>query len=368
MLLELSGCIRLVISIVVAITISIVIYKPLYLIALKKGFLKKTNGRSSHIGKVPDFGGILIFSSLFFTFTALVKFPHKEMQFFLLAVSTIWVVGIFDDILQIRPRYKFVGEIISVFILVVGGEFYLTNLHGLFGIHEINPWFGALFTMFILIGIINSINMIDGIDGLCSGISALIISTFSVWFLMNNYWNYAIIGFSVVASLIPFFIRNVFCIKTKIFLGDNGSLMLGLILGVFVVKFCELNITENTWQATKNAPGIAFCFMSIPVIDTIRLMIYRTSQGRSPFNPDKSHIHHKFLQIFNDSHKKSTFIILLLQLILIIVGFIFQQYPNEILISIAFLLFAFMYTITYITANKVIIDKVTDDNNTINTK
>lgn len=341
------------IAVVVSIIVSAALYKPLYAIAITKGFFKKVNGRSSHNGKVPDFGGIMLFAALYFSFTALVQFPHKEMQYVLLGLTTLWGIGLYDDILEMRAKYKLFGEILTSLFIIFGGGLYFTNFYGFLGIYEVSPYIGIPFTLFMMVGIINAINMIDGIDGLCSGISAIILSAFSIWFFMNGYYNYSIIGFTTVGALGPFFCRNVICTKSKIFLGDNGSLILGLLISVFAIKFSELSLLNNKWLIVSNAPGVAFALLTIPVLDTIRLIVTRAINKRSPFRPDKEHIHHKLLTIFRGSHKKSMCMILLLQLSFVVLGFIGGDFSNELIIIASISVYTAVFVFLYIYATSI---------------
>lgn len=345
MLLQISGEISAIIAIVTSAFIAVVLHKPLANIANKKGIYTQINSRSSHIGKVPEIGGVLLFAALYFAFTALVNFSHKELQFILLAITIIWVIGLYDDILELRARCKFSGELLSIAVVIFGGGLYFSNFHGLFSINSIGSILGILFTIIMMLGIINSINMIDGIDGLCSILSGSIIGFFSIWFFLNGHYNYAILGLSAIAALIPLFIRNVYSKDLKIFLGDNGSLVLGLLISVFVIKFNQLNIEPNSsWIQTNNAPGIAFAILAIPVLDTIRLIIVRRNNRKSPFDPDKNHIHHKLLLVFNNSHRKSTYSIIGLQSLYLLLGLYgINNLTNEILIALSIVIYFLAY-------------------------
>jgi UDP-N-acetylmuramyl pentapeptide phosphotransferase/UDP-N-acetylglucosamine-1-phosphate transferase len=190
-------------------------------------------------------------------------------------------------------------------------------------------------------------NLIDGIDGLCSGMSALIVFAFSFWFLKNGYYAFSILGFIIIAAIIPFFVINVFCKKYKMFLGDNGSLFLGMVLSVFIIKFCESNIGHNTWLHFSNAPAVAFTLMAIPVLDTIRVFITRFINKKSPYRPDRTHLHHLFLDLFNKNHKKATFCILSIQLFYLILVFFGHNLSGEILIVISISSYLILYLSVY---------------------
>lgn len=354
MLLELSGNLRLLIAILISPLISILLYRPLYTIATKKGLFKSINGRSSHNGNIPDFGGVILFASIIITVLLLIQFPHPEMQYVLIAIALIWAIGLYDDLLNMSARKKLLAEILVSLVIILGGGLYFTSFHGLFGIHEIPKIGGMLFTLLMMVGIINAMNMIDGIDGLCSGIAIISVSVFSIWFYKNGYVNYSIIGFTTVSALIPFFIRNVFSVKQKIFLGDNGSMLLGIIISVLAIKFCELETISHKWMHAENAPAVAFTIVAIPVLDTVRLIIVRAYRRKSPFYADKSHIHHRLLTLMNYSHKKSTFILLMLHLSFIIMAVFCTKLTNEELIFITIIAFSFVYGLLYLNAKKIL--------------
>jgi len=342
MFLEFSPETRLILSVIVAFLLSSLLRSPVYKVCKKKGCFEHANGRSSHTGEIPNIGGAIIFISFLTTAFLFVKFSIPEIQYILLASSMAFVLGLYDDLLIISFKKKFIGEIIGAIFLILGGV-YFTNFHGLFGLNEISLWLGIPFTLFMIVGVVNSLNLIDGIDGLCSGLSALIITAFSIWFFKNGFTSYAIIGGSISAAIIPFFIINVFSVNRKMFLGDNGSLFLGMVLSSIVIKFSELSVGVNDWSDFSNAPAVAFCFLTIPVLDTIMVFIVRMINGNSPFSPDKRHFHHKLLYLFNNNHKKATFTILAIQLLFIIIGISGSQMSNEFLITLSTIVFLIIY-------------------------
>ena len=342
MFLELAVETRLIIAVLFSFALSFLLRYPIYKIAMKKECYEKANGRSSHTGSIPNVGGVIVFASFVTTSFLFVKFISPDVQYIFLASSMAFALGLYDDLLVISFKKKFVGEIIGAVFLMLG-HVYFTNFHGLFGYYELSIYFSIPFTIFVVVGLVNALNLIDGIDGLCSGLSALIIPSFSVWFIQNGHTEYAIIGFSIASSIIPFFLQNIFSKKKKMFLGDNGSLFLGMILSFIVIKFTELSIGDNPWMDVSNAPAVAFSFLAIPVMDTLRVMITRVFKGTSPFTPDKRHFHHRLLYLYNGNHKKSTFTLLGIQLLFIILGIIGSKLTNELLITITIVMFLSIY-------------------------
>jgi UDP-N-acetylmuramyl pentapeptide phosphotransferase/UDP-N-acetylglucosamine-1-phosphate transferase len=173
-----------------------------------------------------------------------------------------------------------------------------------------------------MLAIINSFNLIDGIDGLAAGLSILAAFVFGSWFFIAGQIQFSIMSFALVGSLSGFFLFNVYGKKNKLFMGDTGSLMIGLIISTLVIKFNEFNIIHNSEFVIGAAPAVSFAIIIVPLIDTLKVMSIRIYKGKSPFTPDNNHIHHRIL-VLVPNHLKVT---------LIIVG------VNSIFISMALLL------------------------------
>ena len=141
----------------------------------------------------------------------------------------------------------------------------------------------------------------------------------------------------LTAALIPFFLINLFGKRSKMFMGDSGALMVGSLLGVMAIRFCETDINLKGICAVEAAPGVVFSVLAIPVIDTLRLFASRWMRGKSPFAPDKRHLHHKLLTIYNGVHKKAT--------LFMAFAYIGRDWRNEILVGGDIVLFAVMFYI-----------------------
>ena len=346
MLSLLSDNWRLVLSMVLALLIGWNIRVPVFKMAILKNFVDKPNKRSSHTGCVPSIGGIVVFLAFLCSFLLFVRFDSRpEFQYVLLGAILIFLVGIYDDLLEISPRKKVKGEMLGVLVLIVGGGFYLTNLHGFLSFYEISPWVGIPLTFVGLVGLINAINLIDGIDGLCSGMAMIDCIFFGIWFYYCGHIEYALMCGVLTAALIPFFLINLFGKRSKMFMGDSGALMVGFLLGVMAIRFCETDINLKGICAVEAAPGVVFSVLAIPVIDTLRLFASRWMRGKSPFAPDKRHLHHKLLTIYNGVHKKATFTILGLNLLFMAFAYIGRDWRNEILVGGDIVLFAVMFYI-----------------------
>lgn len=353
MLSLLSDNWRLVLSMLLALLIGWNIRIPVFKMAILKNFVDKPNKRSSHTGCIPNIGGIVVFLAFLSSFLLFARFDDiTEFQYVVLGAILIFLVGIYDDLLEISPRKKVKGEMLGILVLIVGGGFYINHLYGFLGFHEISPWLGIPLTFIGLLGLINAINLIDGIDGLCSGIALMDCIFFGLWFYACDYIEYALLCGVLTASIVPFFFINLFGKRSKMFMGDSGALMVGFLLGVMAIKFCETDVYTQGICMVKAAPAVVFSVLAIPVLDTLRLFASRCMRGNSPFAPDKRHLHHKLLTIYGGVHKKATFTILLLNLLFILLGIWGRNWPNEVVIGGDIVLFSFMFYVVDLLAKR----------------
>jgi UDP-N-acetylmuramyl pentapeptide phosphotransferase/UDP-N-acetylglucosamine-1-phosphate transferase len=287
-------------------------------IAKAKGFVVRPNKRMSHTGSVPNIGGLNICISFMMTYMLFEFNQMTQSQFFLIGLFAIMVVGLIDDVLVLTPTAKLLGESLAGIALIGFADLRITHLHGIFGIEEIGVIPSYLLSLFVLIAIINAVNLIDGIDGLASGLGILYCLFFAIYFGLAGDTSWSILGICMIGALAVFFIYNVFGDREKIFMGDSGSLLLGYLLTAFVFHFCEANayhlVPENLHMSA--APAVAICVLTIPLFDTIRVSITRIKQHRSPFLPDKNHIHHLLLKT-GLNHIQTTCVLLSVSVIFI---------------------------------------------------
>lgn len=319
---------------------------PLIRVSVAKRLYDAPNERKVSKAVVPTLGGVAIFIGFILsTIIATDGYNFNELKYLIAAVILMFFLGLKDDLMDISAIKKLIVQLATAFLLIVIGNFRFTNLQGAFGLYEINYALSFAITMFTMIALINAFNLIDGIDGLASGISIVTSSVFGTWFLLAGHPEYGIMCFSLTGSLIGFFLFNVFGKKNKIFMGDTGSLILGVIMVILVIKFNEFNIDQTLPYAIHDAPVVSMGILIIPIIDTIRVFFIRLSEKRSPFSPDMNHIHHNFLKL-GFSHFNSTMIIVSINILFI--GFTYALHDilniNNLMISI----FAMGFTIAYI--------------------
>jgi len=245
----------------------------------------------------------------------------------------IFFVGLKDDLHPLVAYKKFLGQSMAILLILVPGDFHLTSLHGLFGIEELSYPLSLIISYILFVALINSFNLVDGIDGLASGIGFLTSMFFGVVFVMDNHLAYAVMSFILSSTLLAFFYFNVFSKEYKIFLGDTGAMLIGLILAIFAVRFLNFESNSSFLSTSQSAPAVLLCVLIIPLFDTARVFILRILRGRSPFKADRMHIHHRLLDL-TGSHLKTTAIILLVNIVFIALALILRNINTELLILI----------------------------------
>ena len=323
-------------------------------IAKKRRLVVKPNKRTSHEGVIPNIGGINIFISFFLTIFLFSYGIINQLQFIIVGVFIILIVGFVDDLIDVKVSWKLIGELVSAFFLIVVADIRLTHLHGFLGINELWLIPSYALSFFVFVVVINALNLIDGVDGLASGLGVLYSLFFAIYFKLTGRIDLSISAFTMVGSLTVFFIYNVFGGKRKIFMGDSGSLLLGYMMTLFVFEFCEMNAYPTKFNLSElyrmtAAPSVAICVLSVPLFDTMRVMLTRIKKGVSPFHPDRNHIHHLLLKT-GLKHRQVTYVLLFISLLFILLGIVGRNWSIGLLVLLAFSL---ALILTYILWRKV---------------
>ena len=249
--------------------------------------------RSSHKGSTPIFGGIAIFSGIICSLLFWSEF--ENIQFIITSLVIVFFVGIIDDLLGLSAYKKLLGQIISILIVIYFGELQIDSMHGVLGVYELPDIFATIFTVFVVVVITNGINLIDGVDGLACGIGLISSFCFGVVSVLTNQLDMAIIAFSLIGSLLAFIKYNFH--PACIFMGDTGSLVLGMILSVLAINTIKYGLVTETISLPNKGPLLAIVFLSIPLFDSLRVFVVRTSKGDGPLTAGRDHIHHALLEL-----------------------------------------------------------------------
>lgn len=295
------------------------IFKKVLRIAILKNIVDNPDARKLQKTPVPVLGGIAVFFGIIVSLVFTGLFYGSSSLFTILGLMAIMVyVGTMDDILSLSPAIRFMIEILVIILLISCNHYSLNNFHGLWGRYMIPDWFAIPLTIFACVGVINAINLIDGVNGLCSGFCILACSVFAGVFIWADDKEAASLAVISAGALIPFFCHNVFGLKSKMFLGDSGSLLMGTIISTFIIGA----LNGNSQLAEKVDPNFGLIpftisVLAIPIFDTLRVMIKRIMRGKSPFSPDKTHLHHLLLDL-GFSHIGTTVFIVLSNAIVIL--------------------------------------------------
>lgn len=316
----------------ISLAVASLTHQPVLRFARKRNIYDNPEARKLQRTPVPVMGGLVVFfgvmaGSLCYWF----KYDCSSIIPVQIAMLVMLVVGGWDDIKHLSPLLRFVLEIVIVIILAIVNGYPVNNLHGLWGIYEISPWIAWPLTVVACVGIINAINMIDGIDGLSSGICIMAFAIYGMFLFYSQDFVRAALAMAVIGGIIPFFIMNVFGKKSKMFIGDAGTMMLGIALCDMILALLASDSKYLSRVEENGFCRIAFVFsvLAIPVVDTVRVMLGRIFRGKSPFQPDKTHLHHAFID-YGFHHLETSLMEILLNMMIIgIWWFMFRSHWSE---------------------------------------
>lgn len=300
-------------------------------VAEKKRLFDVPDERKIHQAPIPSLGGLGIFAGFILATLLTINFNEAgKIQYFLAAAVVIFFLGLKDDIIVLSPIKKFIGQLMATFLIVYAGGIQISSMQGFFGIHALPEVISLLLTYFTVLVIINSFNLIDGVDGLAAGLGIMTSLILGSYFFMAGNLPFAILGFSLAGCTASFLIYNFQ--PAKIFMGDTGSMLIGLVNAVLVIEFISTARTPESQLPLQSAPALGFAMVMIPLLDTLRMFAIRTFQRRSPFSADRNHIHHLLL---DKGLCHRTITVLLVGFNLLVVGAVYylRELGNTILIA-----------------------------------
>lgn len=284
------------------------------LISFRKKLFDESDERKIHKGAVPRLGGIAFTPVILFSMALLygtglllgygnllgsLSGEGRALAFGFCCILTLFIIGMADDLIGIRYTAKFTVQVLCALMLLAGGV-WINDMHGLLGFHSLPAWLGYPFTVLVVVFIINAVNLIDGLDGLASGLCGVAALFYGVMFLIFEEYICAVLSFATFGVLVPFYYYNVFGDvkkQKKIFMGDTGSLTLGMILSILSIKLMQCGNFEGKTFTTPNIFILAYSPLFVPCFDVVRVYLHRVRNHQNPFLPDKNHIHHKLLAL-----------------------------------------------------------------------
>ncbi len=305
----------------------------------KRNFLDDPGGRKIHTAKTPAMGGLPIYIG--FAISILIWAPFEilaDIKYVLSAVTIMFIIGFRDDLINLKALQKLFGQIASALIIVGVCEIRFTSLYGLFGIEEISPLLGYIFSAFTIIVITNAYNLIDGIDGLSGSVGLIASMFFGIWFYLTGLESFAMLSFALLGALVAFL--NFNWAPSKIFMGDTGSLFIGFFLSIIAIKFIDYNyyLADNEF-VFGGSIGTAVAVLILPLADTLRVFVRRVAKGMSPMHPDRTHVHHILLRL-GCNHAQATGILVTVNIIFVLLAIVLKNF-GDIVVLPAMLVTAF---------------------------
>ncbi len=299
--------------------VSYMLYPKIISVVSFKKLMDKPNDRSSHSTATPSLGGIAFFIVLILSFYFLEPYDkYNTIPSLIPGLTILFIIGLKDDLVVISPITKLGAEIVASTFLVLHPSFEIESFHGFFGFYEISKFITIPLSIFIVIVIINAFNLIDGIDGLAATIGTVIFGTFGTIFYLTH--SYLLFGVCIVMiGCLAAFLRFNLSHSKKIFMGDTGSLIVGFIIGMLVLRFLALTNEKIALLPFKvdNYPYIILAILIVPLFDTARVFTIRIMNKRGPFSPDRNHIHHLLIDFLHLSHIKASIFLGIFNLIFI---------------------------------------------------
>ena len=324
--------IEMLMSLIIAFGVSFYGLPALINIANQKRLFDFPDERKVHHNPIPALGGLAIYAGFMTAFLLTVSFAGDNyvFQYLVVAGVIIFFVGLKDDLLNIAPFKKFLGQIMAASLLVFKGGLVISNMDGILGVHDLQPVAAEGISVLTIVVIINSFNLIDGIDGLAGSISFVASAFCAVFFAVNGDWSYACMAAALLGAVAAFLIFNY--PPARIFMGDTGSLLIGLVNAVLVIRFIQTAQKAPVWSV-GSAAAMGFAILFVPLFDTLRVFSYRIVHGIPPFTPDRSHIHH-ILMRFNWSHLKVTIVLSMVSALVIGSSILLQSLGSPLLLAL----------------------------------
>lgn len=313
--------------------------------AKRYNLVKNQNARASHKGQVFTGGGVVYAAVIMVAAVVLNDLDFIYFSDFSSVIATsilVSVIGFYDDFTDISPFQKYIILSFLILMLLYSGNHIavVQNLNGFLGISSIGFYPGLIFTSFVYLSIMNAINLTDGIDGYLAIFSIFIFSSFLYINITNEFYTLNSISVILIASSI-IFIRYNFSKGKKLFIGDAGSLFLGFWISTFLINYITSApssiVVEQFSIKLENIPIIAVSLISVPVMDTLRVMFVRLLNKKSPFAADNNHLHHIFLNS-GFTHIRTSLSLTFINFFIVILIFLIEPYLNSINLTIVYII------------------------------
>lgn len=297
----------------ISLLLTAVVIPQIIHISMVKRLFDRPSSRKVHTGAVSRLGGFAFLPVLLMTLGLTLLMPAAYVQgdsiiassdfvaslpdilVMLAAMALMFLTGLYDDLIGVKYGVKFLAQLACAVMLVEAG-LCITAYDSLFGISTTTLAMGKIITGALIVYIINGLNLIDGIDGLASGLCVIALAFFGWVLSMEGQQMYSLLAWVAGASMAVFWAFNVFGTRrrhSKIFMGDTGSLSMGLLVAFLVIVVARTPARMSAWGVSPLVLGLSP--LVLPLFDAVRVFCVRVARGKSPFLPDKRHIHHLML-------------------------------------------------------------------------
>ena len=315
-----TPCAQVLLPSIVALASVFWIYFRILKIAKEKHLVDNPDARKLQKEPVPVMGGIAVFFGLVSAvLVGCILTDCSPLLPVLMAMVVLLYMGAMDDLVGMSQLGRVLAEVLVLLGMIFAAGKCVDSLHGLWGTGAFSWWAAVPLTVFAGVGIINAINMIDGVNGLSSGLCMTCAGMFGGVFLGRDDMPNAILAFAMCAGLIPFFLHNVYGKRSRMFIGDAGTMMMGVLMSWCII--CLLSSDSSRYDGTEDTVALALAILSVPVFDTLRVMTLRMLHGTSPFRADKTHLHHAFIAV-GISHSITALSEILIDALIVLIWFV----------------------------------------------
>ena len=310
--MQVSRIVFLLLTSVASMMMTFWIYFKILAIAKEKNLVDNPDARKLQKRPIPVMGGIAVFFGVISgTLLASCIWDCDSVLPILLAMSMMLYIGAIDDIIDLTPRNRIIIEVLAILGIIFSDGACIDSLHGLWGIESYSWWIGVPLTVFAGVGIINAMNMIDGVNGLSSGLCITFSFMFGIAMYRAHDYPNAMLAFVFAGALVPFLIHNVLGKTSKMFIGDAGTMTMGILMTWYVIQMLRHDHNSQWMDYVEkqqlNLVALTLAILAVPIGDTLRVMFRRIMKGYSPFKADKTHLHHMLLN-YSGSHSITSLI------------------------------------------------------------
>lgn len=288
--------------------------------------------RKDHSKQISRLGGIGIFCS-FMIITLLLIPQHSSipLNYLHTACIILFAMGVKDDIVSVNPSTKIICQFCASALLVIPGEVRLKGFYGIFNVYELPVYGQIILSIIVIMLLINAFNLIDGINTLAAGMGIMATGTYGIMFAIMSEPELSAISFALAGALGGFMYYNIS--PARLFMGDTGSMLLGVIIAVLSIKYIEVFFEQHhsIIYQPESAPAFIIAIVLIPIFDTVRVFALRISKGLSPFKADKNHLHH-ILTNGGLTHEQAAMLLILFNALAIMLVILCDDFGNLFLI------------------------------------